>query len=134
MKQSFFKVAHDEMNKSDYSGSARVGCAVYYKGSLLARGHNTDKTSPLQKQYNRYRFPENDTPSKNHAELAALKKIRYLDIDFSQVEVYTYREWKNGRLAESRPCPSCMAFIKKLGIKNIKYTTRDGFAEEKLFY
>ena len=32
----------------------------------------------------------------------------------------------------SRPCPSCMAAIKDLGIKDIYYTTNDGFAHEKI--
>lgn len=130
-----FKPARQEMFLSDYSGAARVGCAVYYKGSLLAKAHNSDKTSLLQERYNRYRYKDCGTrylPAKNHAELAALKKIRYLDIDFSRVEVYIYRELKNGSLAMTRPCESCMAFLKKMGIKVIHYTTDDGFATEKL--
>ena len=66
--------------------------------------------------------------------LAALKKIRWLDIDFGQVEVYTYRELKDGSLSLSRPCESCLAFMKQLGIKRICYTTPDGYAEERLIY
>ena len=120
------------MMKADYSGNARIGCAVYYKGALLAKGHNTDKTCPLQKKYNRYRFKGMNTLDKGHAEIMALKKIRWLDIDFSQVEVYTYRELKDGKISMSRPCESCMAFIKELKIKKIFYTTADGFAEERL--
>lgn len=136
MKKSFFKVAKEEMKLSDYSGQAAIGCAVYYKGTLLAKGHNSDKTSPVQEKYNIYRYHSKGRylPAKNHAEIAALKKIRWLDIDFSQIEIYTYRELKNGQIAMSRPCPSCMAFIKKLGIKKINYTTSDGYAQEKLIY
>lgn len=131
MKKSRFKQAYKEMLKSDYSGTARIGCAVYYKGTLIAKGHNSNKTAPLQQQYNMLRF-KSDTPPKIHAELCALKKIRYLDIDFSQVEVYTYRELKDKSLAMSRPCESCIAFIKQLGIRKIYYTTSDGYAEERL--
>lgn len=135
MKKSFFKMAKKEMKRSDYSGPARIGCAVYYKGTLLAKGHNSNKTSPIQDKYNFYRYKSNSNsylPPKNHAEIATLKKIRYLDIDFSKVEVYTYRELKNGHVANSRPCPSCMKFIKDLRIKKIYYTTDDGYAEERL--
>ena len=32
----------------------------------------------------------------------------------------------------ARPCPSCMAAIKDLGIKNIYYTTNDGYSYERL--
>lgn len=136
MKKSCFKAAKEEMRHSDYSGLAKVGCVIYYKGALIAKGHNSDKTSPEQEKFNKYRYKNtgnNYLPAKNHAEIAALKKIKWLDIDFSKVEVYTYRELKNGKPALSRPCPSCMAFIKELGIKKINYTTKDGFAEEKLF-
>lgn len=132
MRKSYFKKAREEMMRADYSGHARIGCVVYYKGALIAKGHNSNKTCPLQKKYNRYRYKSCNTPDKTHAELMALKKIRWLDIDFSQVEVYTYRELKNGNLSLSRPCKSCMAFIRQLGIKRICYTTSDGFAEEKL--
>jgi deoxycytidylate deaminase len=55
-----------------------------------------------------------------------------LDIDFSKVELYVYRELRNGKMAMSRPCEACMAVIKKMGIKKIHYTTPDGFATEKL--
>jgi tRNA(Arg) A34 adenosine deaminase TadA len=134
MRYSRFRKAREEMLRADYSGPARIGCAVYYKGTLLVRGHNSNKTSPLQKRYNTYRYKNCDTPDKTHAEMAALKKIRWLDIDFSQVEVYTYRELKNGSLSLSRPCESCLAFMKQLGIKRICYTTPDGYAEERLIY
>lgn len=134
MKMTFFNKAKEEMEKSDYSGNARIGCAVYYKGTLLAKGHNTDKTCPLQKKYNRYRFEETNTLAKGHAEIMALKKIRWLDINFSQVEVYTYRALKDGTISMARPCESCMAFIKELNIKKICYSTNEGFAEERLTY
>lgn len=124
------------MYLSDYSGQAKVGCVVYYKGTILSKGYNTNKTSLLQERYNKYRFRELDVtryPAKNHAELAALKKIRFYDIDFSSVEVYIYRELRTtGAMALARPCESCMAFIKELGIKTIHYTTPDGYATEKL--
>ena len=137
MKMSCFNAAKEEAAHSDYSGSANVGCVIYYKGALIARGHNSNKTSPVQAKFNTYRYKNCGNrylPAKNHAEITALKKIRWLDIDFSKIEVYTYRELKNGKIAMSRPCPSCMAFIKQLGVRKIFYTTEDGFAEERLTY
>ena len=71
-------------------------------------------------------------PAKIHSELACLQKIKYLDIDFSKVHVYVYRETKSGDLAMARPCPSCLAAIKELGIKYIHYTTESGYATEKI--
>ena len=71
-------------------------------------------------------------PPRSHAEVNLLRKIRFLDIDFSRVSVYIYRELKNGELGMARCCPACMAALKSLGIKKICYTTDDGYAEERI--
>ena len=51
-------------------------------------------------------------------------------IDFSKVKLYIYRKRNDKPYGMSRPCPSCMAAIKDLGIKHIYYTTNEGFAYE----
>lgn len=55
-----------------------------------------------------------------------------MDINFSKVKLYIYRSRKDQEYGLSRPCPSCMAAIKDLGIKHIYYTTNDGFAYEEM--
>lgn len=132
-----FKLARECSLKSDYSGCgrARVGCVISYKGSVLAKGFNTDRTHTDQAKYNKWRYKEEGNhylPSKLHSEVAALSKIKYLDIDFSKVHIYVYRELRDGKLGMARPCPACMAAIKRLGIKNIHYTTDRGYAAEKI--
>lgn len=134
-----FESAKLESLLSDYNGysNVKIGCVVSYKGALIAKGHNTDKTNTTQSRYNCLRFNTNSTKyfaAKGHAEILALTKIKYLDIDFSKVKIFVYRETKNGKLAMARPCPSCMGFIKELGIKKIYYTTDCGFAYEELKY
>ena len=136
MNLNFFKHARKCSLEADYTGynQTKVGCVITYHGTILAKGHNSDMTHSLQEYFNcRYR-PKNVgmryLPSKTHAEVSALAKIRYLDIDFSKVELYTYRELRDGKIAKSRPCEACMAAIKKMGIKKIYYTTEDGYAKE----
>lgn len=111
-----------------------LGAAVYYKGIMLAAGCNSTKTSPVQKRLNAERFDTNQSGVVNslHAEVTALNKVKYLDIDFSRATLYVYRELANGSKAMARPCPACMKYIKELGIKNICYTTADGIAEERV--
>lgn len=134
MKDShLFKLARECSMNSDYSGTARVGCVVVYKGTVIAKGFNSDKTHPVQDIWNVKRYKNvgnNYLPSKGHAEILALTKIKFLDIDFSKVEVFVYRELRDGSLALARPCPSCMAAIKAMGIRKIHYSTPDGFAKE----
>lgn len=130
-----FKVARECSLQSDYCGSARIGCVVVYKGSVLAKGFNSDKTHTIQNKYNVLRYKDSGNrylPSKIHGELSVLSKIKYLDIDFSRVHLYVYRELKDGTLAMARPCKACMAAIKQMGIKRIYYTTECGFAAERI--
>ena len=93
------------------------------------------KTSPLQKRLNAERdFNPDQSGVVNslHAEIRALSKVKYLDIDFDKTTLYIYREYANGNKAMARPCPACMRYIKELGIKNICYSTADGIAEERI--
>lgn len=133
--EHLFRMARAVSFQSDYCGSARIGCIAVYKGSVLAKGFNSDKTHTIQSRYNVMRYKDIGNrylPSKIHGELAVLQKIKYLDIDFSRVHIYVYRELKNGTMAMARPCPACMAAIKQLGIKHIHYTTECGFAAERI--
>lgn len=132
-----FKAARECSFKSDYTGcgSARIGCVVVYKGTILAKGFNSNKTHTDQAHFNKWRYKDSGNkylPSKIHAEIFALSKIKYLDIDFSKVHVYVYRELKNGEIAMARPCAACLKMIKELGIVNIHYTSDEGFCFEKL--
>jgi len=133
-----FKIARECSLMSDYTSncsSARIGCVISYKGSILAKGYNSNKTHTTQAKYNVWRYKDksnNYLPQKIHAELAALVKIQYLDIDFSKVRIYIYRETRNGELAMARPCSACLTRIKELGIKYISYTTDSGYASERL--
>lgn len=132
-----FRLARECSFKSDYSGCgrARIGAVISYKGTVLAKGFNTDRTHTDQAKYNKWRYKDDTSkylPEKLHAELSALCKIKYLDIDFSKVHIYVYRELRNGKLGMARPCKACMAAIKKMGIKHIHYTTDSGYAAERI--
>lgn len=138
MKERYFKFAREASKKATYQGSHNfapaIGAVAIYKGSIVATAWNTNKTSPLQARYNIYRFRDSNTLDKAHAEMCLIQKLRWKfgdSIDWTKVHIYLYREYKDGKLAPSRPCQSCLTLIKELGIKRIAYTTEDGYAEEK---
>ena len=138
MNKRFFKFARAASKGATYQGSHNfapmIGAVAVYKGSIVATACNTNKTSPLQAKYNVYRFKDSNTLDKAHAEVVLVQKLRWKfgnGLDWSKVHLYLYREYKDGTLAPSRPCKSCLAMIKELGIKRIAYTTEDGYAEEK---
>lgn len=134
--EHLFRAAKEVASRADYSGSnaVKIGCVAVYKGTILAKGCNSDRTHPAQNHYNMYRYKDVGTkylPAKAHAELTCLWKLRHLEIDFSKLRLYIYREYKNGQLAMARPCPACLAMIRKMHISNVFYTTNEGYCEEK---
>jgi len=134
MKQKFFDRAKAESQLSDYDGAHLGAVAVLKNRYVLAVGHNTRKTTPTQQHYNRYRtISKHDIltkPARTHAEIEIYRKIRFLDVDFRDVEVYVYRELKDGSLALARPCASCAQALRDLGIRKIAYTVENGYVEE----
>lgn len=127
---NYFKKASKIAEVSDFD-KINIGCIAVYQGTIIGVGFNTNKTHPIQKKYNKYRNGEDFIP-KLHAEINCLNSIRHLDINFTKVKLYIYRKRKTAKYGMSRPCPSCMAAIKDLGIKNIYYTTNDGYSYERL--
>lgn len=128
----YLNMARDASKESNFK-QHHLGAVAIYKGSLLATGHNSTKTNPRQKEFNRERgwdVEASDAHNTVHAEMACLSKIRYLDIDFSKVKLYVYREHKNGVKALARPCPACQKMIKDMGIKEVWFTTENGFGYE----
>ena len=127
---NYFKKASNIAEVSDFD-KINIGCIAVYQGTIIGVGFNTNKTHPIQKKYNRYRNGEDFIP-KLHAEINCLNSIRHLDINFTKVKLYIYRKRKTAKYGMCRPCPSCMAAIKDLGIKNVYYTTNDGYVYERI--
>lgn len=134
MDYKFFSKARKAAEFSDFH-KIHLGCVAVYQGSIIGIGYNVNKTHPIQKYYNKYRstgYKPSTLPPKLHAEISCLNSIRHLDINFSKVKLYIYRIRYDQDYGLSRPCPSCMAAIKDLGIRDIYYSTNDGFAYEKI--
>lgn len=125
----YMDVARLVSRTSDYHG-AHIGCVVAHKKVILSVASNSEKTHSLQGIYNTYRNfdikDNNVVMHKLHAEICALSLIYKKNIDWKNVEVYVYREWRNGRPAISRPCPACSQFMRDLGIRTIIYNDING--------
>ena len=115
-----------------------IGCIAVYQNHIIGIGCNTNKTHPTQKYYNRYRIDDNDFDNsesllpKLHAEINCINQLKHLKINISKVKLYIYRTRKDIVGGMARPCASCMQAIKDLGIREIYYTTNDGYSYEKL--
>lgn len=130
----YFNLARNACYYSDFM-KARLGAVLIYKGKVMSVGWNSTKTSPLQRQLNRYRGYDVDASEAHntlHAEVACLTKARDLDIDWGRASIFVYRIKKDGGSGLSYPCKGCMALIKSMGIKNIYYSTENGWAYERI--
>lgn len=128
---AYFAAAKAVSELSDHK-HYKIGAVVVMNHRIISSASNSNsKTHPLQKKYNKYRFTD-DGDHKQHAELAALVPLIRDGVDLSNATIYVYRVHKNGTLAMSRPCPSCMQLIKDVGIKRVFYTTENGYAYEKI--
>lgn len=131
--KAYFKAAKAIAELSDFP-KVKIGCCAVYKHKIVSSGCNSMKTNPTQKRLNAYRF-DADTPATIHAELSCLLPlINRKDIDFGSVSLYIYREFKSGELALAKPCASCEALIRSLGIRNIYYTGSQSYISEEIIY
>ena len=131
--RAYFKAAKAISELSDFP-RVKIGCCAVYKHKIISSGCNSLKTNPKQKYLNTHRFSA-DTPATIHAELACLLPLmNRKDIEFSDVSLYIYREYKSKELALARPCASCEALIKSLGIRNIYYTGSQSYISEEIIY
>lgn len=131
--RAYFNIAKEMSKLSDFP-RVQVGACAVYKHKVISTGCNSQRTSPLQKKYNKYRFTV-ETPHTCHAETSCLKPlIGRKDIDFKNVDLYIYRSYKNGNPGLARPCDSCFNLIQDLGIRNIYYSNEGGFSHEEIIY
>lgn len=127
----FFEKAKKVASVSDFY-KTHMGCVAVYQRQVIGSGCNCCKTHPSQQYYNQYREKSDSLLAKLHAEMSCLNSIKNQNINFSKVKLYIYRIRKSQPFGLARPCPSCMAAIRDLGIKEIYYTTNDGYSYEKL--
>lgn len=131
--RTYFKAAKAVSEMSDFK-QYHIGCVAVSGHKIISSGYNSCKTNPMQKRLNVHRF-DVDTNHTIHAELSCLLPlINRKDINFSDISLYIYREHKSGNLAIARPCASCEALIRSLGIRNIYYTGNNSYISEEIIY
>lgn len=138
----YFGLAKNASELSDYNKkNIHIGAVLVYKNKVIGSGWNTSKTSPIQMRYNKYREKTDGDRTYSadshlpcvHAEMKALIDTKDMDIDWSKVSIFVYRE-NNGTLRNCRPCIGCMQALKDRGIKDIYYTNENGYNYERREY
>ncbi len=124
-----------DISKQSTVKQARLGAVLVSHSKVVNASPNLEKTHPMQAHLNRLRgFDPMSSGTRNtlHAEIATLLKSRDLDIEWNKSMLFIARLKKNGDLGLARPCNACMGLIKQYGIKNIYYTTDNGWCYERI--
>ena len=123
-----YELAKQASLKSDFR-RCHTGVVAIYNNKVLALGWNSNKLSSLQAKYNYSRgFDGYDYPSSIHAEMMVVNKIRYLDIEFSQIRVFVWRGTITPQIA--KPCAACERALRDIGIRKVFYTGNNSYIEE----
>lgn len=131
----FFEEARKVAEQSDFP-RFHVGCVVVYQGAIIATGHNSEKSDPVQHYYNRYRNFKYTTKGtvrhSIHAEIKALKSIPYpvkQEIDWRKIKIYVYRicPGHTSKKGLAMPCKACEQLLKDMGIRHVFFTTNTGY-------
>lgn len=111
---------------------------MVYKNKVLGVGYNKKQSSPIQKYYNIYRstnerfYDVNKQHNYIHAEIDCVQNAtRLFKGDLSKCSIFVYREHKDGITSLAKPCRGCSMYLKDKEIKNIYYTTENGWNYER---
>ena len=131
----FFRLAQLLAETSTYP-KLRIGAVIVAGRRVVSVGVNRWRTHTKQKKYAPYRYDTQEEAESDvgrcHAEMDALIKAGRAALHGASI--YVYREDLNGLLAECRPCGACMQAIREAGIKNVHYTSRDGYNHLEIIY
>lgn len=131
-KEEYYYNKAKRISKLSTYDRVRIGCIAVYKKNIIGIGYNQAKTNPMQTKYSLYRCVSNADSINNylHAEMACVNQIKNLDIDFSKVKLFIYREDNNHNLGACKPCGACERAIRDLGIKTVYYTDINKYIRE----
>lgn len=110
---------------------AKLAAAIVHRGKIISLGTNKTKSHPFQS-----RFAKNSEAIYPHAENDAIINALKLGLDVYDLErtsLYILRikhpEFDPRRYvrALARPCEGCMRSIKAHNLRNVIYTTEEGY-------
>lgn len=112
----------------------RVGCVILKKKKIIAAACNHDKkTHPIQKLYANLASQIHGNQELSHKIFLHSEILGLLRAKEGGDTIITARVGGHGgnKLRNARPCPLCTLFLKHHGIKNVHYSTANGFLYEE---
>lgn len=128
--EKYFSILHKIAEAQDAAAGKRLSALLVMKNDIVAVGHNKMKTHPFQKQ-----FASMSDALFLHAETdTILNALRSCDTsDLAKTTMYVLRlkrpdtHSKTFIRGMAKPCVGCQRCISTFGIKNVFYTTDNGY-------
>jgi tRNA(Arg) A34 adenosine deaminase TadA len=125
--EKYFKLAKEASELATWQPE-KIGAVIVLRNEVIGVGYNRNK--PSTDQFFWAKKAGRPEAVFTHAEVSALAKVDWSD-DLDMAKIYVSRSFKDGSNAIARPCEICTMALKHYGIKNIFYTTNDGFVFER---
>ena len=125
----YFAVA-TALAKTSNHFKAKLGAIIVHKNEIISTAVNAAKSHPIQKLYNIHRNIQ-ITHNHIHAEIHSIIKTTNKQ-KLKGATIYVSRVKNDQAMGMARPCPACFRAIQDYGIKNIFYTTNNGYAQETI--
>lgn len=117
--RKYFELAKSLSKRSDHH-SHHIGCVMVRRNKIYSVGWNKLKTHPKS----------NHPYFSLHAELHAIINMPKKTI--KELEIFLYRETKAGVPAISKPCETCHAALKEIGVKKVHYSNKGTYVTEEI--
>jgi deoxycytidylate deaminase len=114
VKSKYAKLTEKVAHKSSFR--VRMGCVIVKGNSVLSIGiNNGEKTHPKSLH------PFHSL----HAEVDAVASAKGEDL--SNSTAYVARLFKDNTLGMAKPCQYCETLLRRCGVKEVWYSTKDGW-------
>jgi tRNA(Arg) A34 adenosine deaminase TadA len=124
-----FEAAINAAKNSDgRTKGMQLGAVVFHGNRLLGSGWNLfSKTKPGNSHRNSKGYIYNTT---THAEQMAIDQIKHYDYSNAKLILYVARTSAVGKMVCSRPCNTCIDYMKEHGIRIVRFINEQGIPEE----
>jgi tRNA(Arg) A34 adenosine deaminase TadA len=132
----FLKTAYKEAQESSFSGFS-LGCVIVDGNKIVGRGHNSEKSNPMQKYYNKTFKPyrKGKYSGRQHSLHAEMSAIRSLESqEYKNLRAYIVRisVGKDYGIGLAAPCAACAHALADAGVKEVFFSTDYGFGRSGL--
>jgi hypothetical protein len=126
--KGFMEASLASVNSDGRTKGMRLGAAIFHGSRLLSYGWNLfSKTKPGNSYRSSKGYIYNTS---THAEQMAIDQIKHYDYSNAKLIMYVARLNGDNKMVCSRPCNTCMDYMREHGIRIVRFINEQGMPEE----